>query len=322
MDIIDENKYNEFKNILLGCKNINDAEYFADLYTKKNPETKKLVMALLHGKKYFCNYKDFRSMQKIMEKCDECQNQDDAMEVINEYFADLYTEKSSETKKSVMALLHGKKHFCDYKDFRSMQKIMEKCNECPNQDDSMEGIKEYYFRDKNGFSNDFRDSNKDNNDIQYRTLLLSLFDSFKDNNNVQYRTLMRIAKNKKAVFEKDPRNRPPFMRKDKSNSLVVKYCPHSNCGKPYRGTNETKYVICGYENDHRGYDWVGCRQDWCFACGKMLCKLWEKHQLDVDCNRIHDSECCKKHAVDNKRIYLTDYCQCENKYTKRSLHRA
>lgn len=236
MDIIDENKYNEFKNILLGCKNMSDAEYFADLYIKKNPETKKLVMALLHGKKYISGCRDFRFMQKLIEKCNECQTQDEVIDIIKEHF------------------------------------------------------------------------------------------SHKENNSVQYKTLMRIAKTKKLSLDtfithntRESNNKLVFSRKDKSNNIIVKYCPHPNCGKPYRGSNDTKYVICGYDNDNRGYDWIGCQKDWCFSCGKMLCKIWEKHQLYVDCNRIHDSECCKKHAIDNKKNYPLDYCTCNNKYVKRDL---
>lgn len=253
MNIIDENKYDEIKNILMGCKNINDAEYFADLYIKRNQEAKKLVISLLNGKKYFSNNKDFRSMQKIMEKCNECQTQNEAMDVIREYF--------------------------------------------PN----------------------------------------------KDNNNIQYKTLIRIAKSKREIYDKEKELHPKqqqtlfsdypkqhnlfggykslYVHRDRMphSGSIVKYCPHQGCGKPYQGTNETKYVICGYDNDIRGYDWIGCQRDWCFLCGKILCKMWVTHQLDVDCNRIHDSECCKKHSIDNKKSYLTDYCQCENKYVRRNL---
>jgi hypothetical protein len=227
MDIIDENKYNEFKNILQGCKNINDAEYFADTYIKKNQETKKLVNCLLHGKKYSNNIKDFRTMQKIMEKCNECEYREDVMEIIKENF------------------------------------------------------------------------------------FLS-----KPTNNIQYKTLLRIADSKKILTETSYRY--AFNKKEKVTP-IVKNCPHPNCGRPYRGTDETSYVICGYENNNIGYDWYGCKRDWCFSCGKMLCKEWQKNQLNVDPNRLHDSECCKRHALDNKRTYITDYCQCENKYVKRSL---
>jgi len=246
MDIIDENKYNEFKNILLGCKTINDAEYFADLYIKKNPETKKLVIGLLHGKKYNSNYINFHMMQMIMEKCNICQTQEEVLQIINEYFP---------------------------------------------------------CKDKN------------NDNFAYKNKINKIKE---DNyiNNVQYKTLIRIAKNKKQISEKE-HNKNLFYRKDKSESTIVKHCPHPGCGRAFHGTNETKYVICGYENDNKGIDWYGCRRDWCFSCGKMLCKEWGQHQLHVDCNRIHDSECCKKHSIINKKIYLSDYCQCDNKYVKR-----
>jgi hypothetical protein len=223
MDIIDENKYNEFKNILFGCRNLNDATYFADLYIKKNPETKKLVMSLLKGKKYYSSCKDFCLMQKIMEKCNECVYQKDVMDIIEGYFS----EKE---------------------------------------------------------------------------------------NSVQYRTLMRIAKSKKILGETESQNKITFHKKGKIVT-ITKPCPH--CSRSYIGGIDTMHVICGYNDSNRGYDWEGCQKDWCFSCGKMLSKSWEENKLFVEPNRIHNPDCCKKHAHDNKRSYTTEYCQCEHKYVMR-----
>lgn len=47
-----KNKYNEFNNILSGCKTIVDAYYFGDIYIKYNPEMNALVKSMIHGKKY------------------------------------------------------------------------------------------------------------------------------------------------------------------------------------------------------------------------------------------------------------------------------
>lgn len=225
MDIIDEMKYNEFKHILLGCKNSLDANYFADAYIKKNPEVRKLIIGMVNGKKYTC-CKDFRLMQKIMKECNNCEYYEDAINVIKEYF--------------------------------------------PNKE--------------------------------------------KDTNNVQYRTLMRIAESKKHINFNENSAKTLFMRKNKPG-IITKNCPH--CSKPYTGNNETTYVICGYHDTQYGYDWKGCGNDWCFSCGKMLCKSWDENKLFVEPNRIHNGECCKRHAQTHKKIYMEDYCHCNNKYVIR-----
>ena len=43
--------------------------------------------------------------------------------------------------------------------------------------------------------------------------------------------------------------------------------------------NNIEYVICGYINSNKGYDWNGCGKDWCAKCNKMLCKSWDLNQL-------------------------------------------
>ena len=74
--------------------------------------------------------------------------------------------------------------------------------------------------------------------------------------------------------------------------------------------DNTAYVICGYPDANRGYDWKGCCSDWCFSCGKMLCKTWDRDDLNVESNRFHDDECCKIHAKKNGHSYPKDYCNC------------
>lgn len=91
---------------------------------------------------------------------------------------------------------------------------------------------------------------------------------------------------------------------------IVKRCPH--CGENMRMADNTTYVICGYPNSFRGYDWNGCCNDWCFSCEKMLCKNWEKDCLNIESNRYHDDECCKSHANKNGYIFPRDYCSCIN----------
>jgi hypothetical protein len=223
MDIIDEIKYNEFKHILLGCRNVTDASYFADAYIKKNPETKKLIIGMLNGKKY-SSCKDFRLMQKIMKECNTCEYYEDAINIIKEYFPS------------------------------------------------------------------------------------------KDTNNIQYRTLLRIAETKKRLNINENQSKASLIRKNKIG-LITKNCPH--CERSYIGNNDTTYVICGYQDTQHGYDWKGCTKDWCFSCEKMLCKSWDDNKLFVEPNRIHNGECCKRHAQIHKKMYTEDYCQCDNKYVIR-----
>ena len=90
--------------------------------------------------------------------------------------------------------------------------------------------------------------------------------------------------------------------------LISKECPH--CGETMRMPEGTTYVICGYPDTQRGYDWRGCCEDWCFSCGKMLCKTWDKDDLNVEGNRHHDDVCCKAHAKRNGHAYPEDYCHC------------
>lgn len=91
---------------------------------------------------------------------------------------------------------------------------------------------------------------------------------------------------------------------------ISKKCPH--CKHILNMPDNTDYVICGYHNTSQGYDWNGCGKDWCFHCGKMLCKRWESNALHLQMNRTHDDACCSKHAMDNGYKYPDDYCQCNN----------
>ena len=80
--------------------------------------------------------------------------------------------------------------------------------------------------------------------------------------------------------------------------------------------NDVPYIICGYSSN-RGFDWKGCGNDWCFLCGKKLCKSWNVDRLYSKINRFHDDRCCKIHSLKTNSNYLTDYCQCNNFYVSR-----
>ena len=113
--------------------------------------------------------------------------------------------------------------------------------------------------------------------------------------NVQINTLNRI-------ILKKPYSEPL----DNKQYYLQAYCPH--CGKKNTGTNSTEYIICGYTS--KGYDWKGCGKDWCFKCGKKLCKSWNFNHLYNKLNRKHDNKCCKTYAAKMGDVYLEQYCQC------------
>lgn len=120
---------------------------------------------------------------------------------------------------------------------------------------------------------------------------------------VQQKTLERLIQIRNVTIIKNP----------KTIIKVTKHCPH--CHKTVTELSDTTYLICGYESN--GYDQHGCRNDWCFQCEKKLCKNWHGHQLFNKSNRIHDSLCCKHHALKHKHNYYEDYCMCANEHVRR-----
>jgi hypothetical protein len=267
MNIFDSDKYNEIKNILLGCKNINDAKYLTGLYLKKNPESKKMVCSLLYGKVYFdCN--DFKTFSDIMNKINECEYQDTCNKLISEFFP--FKNNNNIQLKTLTRILNNKK------------KRTEKKDEANNQ---LQSFPSYSFFYKNNNIKKIKQSESEN-----------------ENENVSVSVNGNTNKNTKE--------------KENSNSnVLVKYCPH--CSEKYISSESTTHVICGYNDSHNGYNWTGCQKDWCFTCGKKLCKSWNENKLYLEPNRIHNSECCKQHAINNGESY-NNYCHCNNKYVNRN----
>lgn len=90
---------------------------------------------------------------------------------------------------------------------------------------------------------------------------------------------------------------------------IDKPCPH--CGKINSARLGTTYIVCGVDSQGRvPIDVDGCMNDWCFECGKRLCKNWYTHMLYNQNNRKHDDTCCREHARINRLQYPRDYCQC------------
>jgi hypothetical protein len=97
------------------------------------------------------------------------------------------------------------------------------------------------------------------------------------------------------------------------DNMQDKPCPH--CNHIRRDNINATYVICGYYRN--GYDWIGCENDWCFKCGKKLCKNWDTDVLYVLSNRTHNNKCCKHQADKNNDPYLQSYCFCYNDHVQR-----
>lgn len=91
-------------------------------------------------------------------------------------------------------------------------------------------------------------------------------------------------------------------------NMMTKKCPH--CGHLMSMPIGTIYVVCGYANEEDGFDWKGCQKDWCFKCGKKLCKSWGIDELHIPENRIHNIECCRNMAKLNNESYEDNYCHC------------
>jgi hypothetical protein len=130
--------------------------------------------------------------------------------------------------------------------------------------------------------------------------------SGKTNDEVFKRTMYNIANRKNNYF---------CEKKKIQKSRINKKCPHCNYIMSF--PEDTTYVICGHSDDKLGYDWNGCGKDWCFYCGKILCKNWDKHALYLAINRIHTDECCSEHAKETNRKYPDEYCSCRNNWNVR-----
>lgn len=100
-----------------------------------------------------------------------------------------------------------------------------------------------------------------------------------------------------------------------SDEMIEKPCPH--CGKKKTLDKDATYAICGY--DRNGFDWDGCQHDWCFRCGKKLCKSWHIDQLFNSNNRYHNERCCKSYAYKQGQHYKEYYCQCSKVYVDHKL---
>lgn len=142
------------------------------------------------------------------------------------------------------------------------------------------------------------DSQKIIDDIQYKFTDVA-----------QLNTLQRI------ILKKPMRRNDYICQEYINQDLLIKNCPH--CQKEMYSNLNNKYVICGYSSSTKGFDWKGCGKDWCFECGKKLCKKWEVNMLFNRLNRYHDSRCCKYFALKTSDNYLENFCMCRNENVDR-----
>lgn len=90
---------------------------------------------------------------------------------------------------------------------------------------------------------------------------------------------------------------------------TTKKCPHQGCENFVKVKNQ-QYVVCGYTDIQKGYDNIGCGRDWCFKCGKKLCKSWLVDKLFLQKNRVHNFKCCEAYALTHGDQYPEDFCVC------------
>ena len=145
------------------------------------------------------------------------------------------------------------------------------------------------------------------NKIQFRDdcrkYIKNIFDNTDDE--IQRSSIMRIISSKQPRINKS---------NNKNKIKIIKNCPH--CNKVFISNNLTTYVICGYNN--RGFDWKGCGKDWCFRCGKKLCKNWQNNNLFNTGNRYHTDKCCKKMAIKNNEN-INNYCLCSKAFINHKI---
>jgi len=142
----------------------------------------------------------------------------------------------------------------------------------------------------------------------YKTMSRNYFDKMKNLYNfdeLQINSIERIIESKNCNDEYVNINLDILMEK--------KGCPH--CNALNIAPIGTTYIVCGVDimgkksiNDFSMNN--ACLNDWCFVCGKRLCKHWYKDELYIAKNRKHNGECCRRHAEINGFRYPDDYCQC------------
>lgn len=155
---------------------------------------------------------------------------------------------------------------------------------------------------------------KELNEIKYKEDVYEYVSSVinKTENIAQIKTITRIMNGKPSRPYRDNYINDSEIS-DYIDRKIEKKCPH--CCHINIAPTSTEYIICGYGEN--GYDWEGCGKDWCFKCGKILCRSWDVDMLFIEENRLHNGECCKHHSNINNKKYPEDYCHCSSSHIKK-----
>jgi hypothetical protein len=145
------------------------------------------------------------------------------------------------------------------------------------------------------------------NKLKYKEEVLEEINKYilKTTDIAQLNTMQRIA----SIKPFKPISNVKVLKED----TIKKACPH--CHQLNVKEKTASYVICGYDVD--GYNWEGCGKDWCFECGKKLCKSWDSHNLFLEDNRKHNKKCCKDYAEHHNLNYEEEFCFCKNNHVDR-----
>ena len=157
--------------------------------------------------------------------------------------------------------------------------------------------------------------------IYYRNDALHIFDDIQKNitDVAQLNVLKRMINLKHLkkinnIMESIGKNNYEVNNNNSYSCSSSKKCPH--CSKLLFKNDKNSYVICGYTS--KGFDWKGCGRDWCFDCGKKLCKKWSLDMLFNRLNRYHDSKCCKYYAMKTDDSYQGNFCMCASENVNRN----
>lgn len=214
-------------------------------------------------------------LKAILEGCDT---------IIDAFpFCNAYADEYPNLKSMIVSVTNGKK-YKDNIDINTKQVLMNNINNCTTRDEALDMISNVL--------------NRSTDDVYIKTMERLAHKKYYRNSEYQVNT----SRNSFGNTSKNTTNN--------INKNINKKCPHCNFGVTM--PENTYYIICGYHNTITGFNWDGCGRDWCFHCGKMLCKHWITNSLNIYMNRTHDNICCSNHAVENGYNYPEDYCQCNN----------
>jgi len=197
------------------------------------------------------------------------------------YFAEKIIKNNPDLHDFILGMIHNKKYDKSY-DIRSMAHTLNQLNLLENRKEIDEFI---------------------NNNIKNYVDI------------IQLNSFLRLSKTKQYELNENPENKKISVSFSKKVDveLITKKCPH--CLIMNRFDKNLDYVICGYTDNAKGYDWNGCGKDWCNKCNKMLCKSWKKDLLFIPNNRKHDKICCKEYAKENM-IDENLFCSCLSEDSK------